>query len=361
MPDVPNVAILAPAGYGKTTLMAQLEANEERATAWLTLDESDSDPATLLLDIAGSLAAAGLHRTPDQNALPRRRSEDVLTRGLNELWGALDASVPSVLFLDQVDHISSRSARDLIAAVMMMHPENLQVLVASRSDDGLPLPLLRSRAAVAELTVPDLVMSQSEVRDMFEVLGVDVPASLDGITARTEGWPVAIYLTALAVRSGTIEPGVAELRGDDILFADYLEQELLGRVSDETRSFLVRTSILERLSGLLCDEVLGREGSGEVLTQLETQSLLVVPLDRTRTWYRYHSLLRDLLRSQLERRNSGEAPSLHRKAADWFLENDFADLAAEHAIAAGDTTRFAGIAIASARRMYSEGRVETIS
>lgn len=360
MPDVSNVAILAPAGYGKTTLMAQLEANEERSTAWLTLDESDSDPATLLLDIAGSFAAAGLHTSPDQNA-PRRRSKNVITRGLNELWGVLDDSVPTVLFLDQVDHISSQSGRDLIGAVMTMHPENLQVVVASRSDHGLPLPLLRSRGAVTELTVPDLVMSQSEVRDMFEILGVGLPPSLDAIRARTEGWPVAIYLTALAVRSGTIGPGVAELRGDDILFADYLEQELLRRVPDEIRSFLVRTSILERLSGPLCDHVLATAGSGEVLTQLETQSLLVVPLDRTRTWYRYHSLLRDLLRSQLERGPSGEASALHTRAAEWFMENDHADLAAEHAIAAGDTKRFADIALSSARRMYSEGRVETIS
>jgi LuxR family maltose regulon positive regulatory protein len=202
-------------------------------------------------------------------------------------------------------------------------------------------------------------MGEVEARQVFESLDVDIHDQLTGVLQRTEGWPVAIYLTAQAMKGGSA--GLDDIRGDDILFADYLEQELLGNSSDDIRAFLMRTSILDQLSAPLCDSLLLTEGSADTLARLESQSLLVVPMDRTRTWYRYHSLLRELLSSELERHHDGEASALHARAADWFMDNDRPDLAIEHAIAAGDTARFADMAIASARRIYSEGRVETIS
>lgn len=359
--DVPNLAILAPAGYGKTTLMSQLEQAEGRRTAWLTLDESDSDPATLLMSLANSLAAAAM---VDQSALESfstRRSGTVLTHGINALWNSLDSEDSGVLFLDQIDHIGTQSARDIIGSIMTRRPENMQLVIASRSGDGLPLPLLRSREAIAELTTEDLAMTSDEAAAVFQSVGIDAGVDLDEVMRQTEGWPVAVYLTALAIETGSFDPGGFEVRGDDVLFADYLKQELLASASEQTRSFLMRTSILEKLSGPLCDHVVGGEDSAEILTRLEKANLLVVPMDRTRVWYRYHSLLRDLLRSELERDHPGEVRSLHQSAADWLAGNGFPEQAVEHAMAAGDTSRFTDLVMSSARRVYASGRVETLA
>lgn len=363
--EMPNLAILAPAGYGKTTLMSQLEEAEQRTTAWLTLDEADSDPATLLWNLARSFSTAGLVGDPDQIPLAVRRSDRVITHGINELWQGFDESRPSVIFLDQVDHVATRSALDLIGATMTRHPDNLQVVVASRSGDGLPIPLLRSRSAIHELTMTDLEMNEGEVRAMLGALDGRRASDLGDILTRTEGWPVAVYLMALAMKSETGAEDAAEstteVHGDDILFADYLEQELLARASDDVRQFLLRTSILKQFTAPLCDYVLDQPGSAEMLSRLEAESLLTVPLDRTRTWYRYHSLLRDLLLSQLERHHADEVPALRSRAADWFMDNGFPEFAIEHAIAAGDTAKFSDMAIASARPVYSAGRVNTVS
>jgi LuxR family transcriptional regulator, maltose regulon positive regulatory protein len=176
---------------------------------------------------------------------------------------------------------------------------------------------------------------------------------------RTEGWPAGIYLTALALRAGA--PAPVGVRGDDTFVADYLKHEVLGRQSSTRLGFLTRSSILSRLSGPLCDHVLEAKGSARLLERLQGSNLLIVPLDRTRTWYRYHSLFQDFLRSELERREPEQVMPLHSRAASWLQEHGEPELAIEHAMAANEPDRAAQMVSVVARLTYAQGRIQTLS
>jgi LuxR family transcriptional regulator, maltose regulon positive regulatory protein len=358
--DAPVIAVLAPPGYGKTTLLGQLQDDQVEPTAWLTLDVTDNDPITLLADLTRTMAAAGL-LIEGWDSLTAPRVADVLTVGVSTLAGAIDPTVGGVLFLDQIDHLESQSALDVVGELLVRVAGPIQIVIASRSPAGLPLGLLRSMGHVFEITTDDLAMDESEAAAVFTSVGLDVGEGLTKILERTEGWPVGLYLTAIAMNAGAPSPAEPGVHGDDFFLADYLRQELLGSISAATMSFLTRSSILSRLSGPLCDHVLEIEDSNEILAQLERANLLIVPMDRTRTWYRYHSLLQDYLRSELDRQEPEIEQELHRRAATWFEGNGFPDLAIEHVKDAGEIDRFAEMVTNSARRIYAEGRMETIS
>jgi len=358
--QIPVVSILAPPGYGKTTVMGQFRAERAGSTGWLTLDESDSDPSVLLTSVVNALLAAGLL---EEGALtePAMRSDTVLTTGVDVVAAALLPTRPGALFLDQVDHLHTQSALDVIGAIMARMAGPIQVLVASRSGAGLPLSLLRSQGVLFELTTADLAMDEQETAEVFAEVGVPVDRGLDAVMEQTEGWPAGIYLTAMAIKAGAPTLERFAVRGDDFYLADYLRQELLGQIPDELMSFLARSSVLSRLSGPLCDFVLERDASAETLANLEGSNLLIVPLDRTRTWYRYHSLLLDFLRADLERRHPEEQAPLHSRAATWFEDHGFPELAMYHMQSAGEGERFAEMVSRSGRRVYAEGRMETLS
>jgi LuxR family maltose regulon positive regulatory protein len=359
--DIPVISIVAPAGYGKTTTMGQFQAEYPGPTAWATLDASDSDPAVLIRSLTGAMSQGGM---VDENQVARLslQSNQVLTTGVSALAAALLPVERGVLLVDQVDHLLTQSARDVIGAIMTRVAGPIQVILATRSAEGLPIPLLRSQGAVIELSTSDLAMEPAEAAQIFEAAGADIDdAGLESVIERTEGWPAGVYLTAVALKAGAPTLDEAGVGGDDLYFADYLRQELLSQVADSTMSFLIRTSILNRLTGPLCDFILGSGSSSLMLEELETSNLLVVPIDRTRTWYRYHSLLRDYLRSELVRRHPGEVAQLHSRAATWFEDHGLPDEALDHVQSAGEGTRFAEMVSRSARRVFAEGRVETIS
>jgi len=358
--DEPVVAVLAPPGYGKTTVLSQVQADLDRPSAWLTLDVTDNDPVVLLADLNRAMAAAGMLESSDARPIPAGIG-DVLTVGVTSLAEAVDPSVGGTLFLDQVDHLESRGALDVVGELLIRVAGLLQVVVASRSPAELPLGLLRSLGAVVEITTVDLAMDSTEAAAVFASVGLDVGEDLTEIFVRTEGWPVGLYLTAMAMKAGAPSPAATGVQGDDFFLADYLRQELLGAVSAQTLSFLTRSSILSRLSGPLCDFVLETHESAEVLAQLERANLLIVPMDRTRTWYRYHSLLQDYLRSELDRHEPDIEQMLHARAASWFETNGYPDLAIEHVKDSGDIHHFAEMVTSSARRVYADGRMETIS
>lgn len=354
------MAVLAPAGYGKTTVLSLLQAREEGPSAWLSLDVTDNDPVTLLADLNHALAGAGLlQEGVDGRAAGGVR--DVLTVGVNSLAEAIDPGVNGTLYLDQADHLTSRSALDVVGEVLVKVSGAVRIVIASRSGADLPLGLLRSRGEVLEITTAELAMDQQEAEEVFASVGLDVGEGIGGIMERTEGWPVGLYLTAMAMKAGAPSPAESDIHGDDFFLADYLRQELLGTVSTSTMSFLTRSSILSRLSGPLCDFVLERDDSEEILAQLEAANLLIIPLDRTRTWYRYHSLLQDYLRSELDRHEPDLERSLHGRAATWFEEKGFPDLAIEHVKESGEIDRFAEMVTRMGRQVYSQGRMETIS
>ena len=241
-------------------------------------------------------------------------------------------------------------------------PVGSQLAIATR--DAPPLPMARLRAAreVVEIGVDDLAMDAAEARGLLAAVGVRLGDDDHGqLTERTEGWPVGLYLAALAIKAGGPE-ATAGLRfsGDDRLMAEYLGSELLSRLSADEVSFLTRTSVLERMCGPLCDAMLGATGSAAMLKTLERSNLLLVALDRRAEWYRYHHLLQDLLVAELQRREPEIVPQLHLEAATWYEANGFPELAIDHARAAGDTDRVARLVLDVMNPVWASGRVDTV-
>jgi LuxR family transcriptional regulator, maltose regulon positive regulatory protein len=358
--DVRLVTMAAPAGYGKTSVLAQLHDVEERPCAWLAFDHSENDPAILLGSLTEAMVAGGLIG-PGVLDRPPASSELVLTHGIHNLIGAAEEGAGGVLFLDQLDSLRSRGSLDVIGALINLAPAGFQTVIATRSTAGLPISLLRSQGGVLELSMSDLAMDEFETAELLESVGVSLDFGLDDLVQRTEGWPAGIYLTALAFKAGAPGHTAVDVRGDDIFLADYLREEVLGRLSRSRMTFLMRTSILPRLSGPLCDHLLQSQGSAGILTKLEESNLLVVPMDHNRGWYRYHSLLQDFLQAELERREPQLVASLHSRAATWFDENGHAELAIEHARAAGEGERFALMVSKAARVTYARGRMDTLA
>lgn len=353
------VAVLAPAGYGKTTLLAQWAKADPRPVAWLTLDRADNDPTALLARLAATIEAAAIPGAV-RSAMPSVAADEAVTRGVFRLVASLRDAAPALLVLDGVDAVTSRASRDLIAEMATRLPPTVTLVVAARTQPPVPVATLRAQGALHEVTAADLAMSRDEARELFIQEGVDTGQNLADVVARSEGWPAALYLMALAVKSGADWDSVVGVSGDDRFLADYLQAEFLSRLSSARREFLTMTSILDELTGPLCDHVLGVDGSMRTLHALETSNLLVVPLDRTRTWYRYHALLRDHLHAELLREDPATARDLHGRAAEWFETEKKYGLAIHHAECAGDAETAARLIASVGRTLYATGGSATV-
>jgi LuxR family transcriptional regulator, maltose regulon positive regulatory protein len=331
--------VAAPPGFGKTTLLAAWPADAARM-AWLSLDEDDNDSARFFVYAVAALRtvepdlgaqALAAHRTPGAGLV-----DVVLPILLNELATRRDEVV---LVLDDYHVISNDEIHAAVAYLVERMPSSLRLVLATREDPPLPLGRLRARGQLAELRADVLRFSSAETTAFLnDSLGLDLSVDdLERLQARTEGWPAALYLAALSLR-GESDPTrlIDAFAGDDRHVVDYLTGEVLARLSGELRSFLVRTSILTRLCGPLCDVVAETNGSDRILDELERSNLLLVPLDTKRRWYRYHQLFAELLRYELERTEPDTVPALHRRASGWFSEAGLIVEAANHANAAGD-------------------------
>lgn len=358
---VPVVCVVAPAGYGKTTLLSQWAEQRGRA-AWVSLDERDNDPEILL-----GCAAAALDRVEaiDPELLRTRwlGGASIAATAVTRLVGAMSAMTePVALVLDHLELVSNQDCRDAVAELALHLPVGSQLAIATRSAPPLPMARLRAAGEVVEVGSDDLAMDGSEARGLLAAVGVRLGDVDHGrLIERTEGWPVGLYLAALAIKAGGPEE-TAGLRfsGDDRLMAEYLGSELLSRLSADEVSFLTRTSVLERMCGPLCDAMLGATGSAAMLESLERSNLLLVALDRRAEWYRYHHLLRDLLRAELRRREPEVMPRLHLGAAAWYEANDLPELAIDHAQAAGDPDRVARLVLDVMNPVWASGRVDTV-
>ena len=358
---VPVVSVVAPAGYGKTTLLAQWAERRGR-TAWVSLDERDNDPETLLAS-----AAAALDRVEaiDPKLLRTRwlRGSAIAATAVTRLAGAMSAMTePVALILDHVELVSNQECRDAVAELALHLPAGSQLAIASRGAPPLPMARLRVAGSVVEIGAGDLAMDASEARGLLDAVGVGLADADQGqLIERTEGWPVGLYLAALAINAGGPQRNAGlRFSGDDRLMADYLQAELLSRLSQDQVSFLTRTSVLERMCGSLCDAMLGAAGSAAMLESLERSNLLLVALDRRGEWYRYHHLLRDLLGAELRRREPEIVPQLHRGAAAWYEANDLGELAIDHAREAGDSDRVARLVLGAMQPVWASGRVDTV-
>jgi LuxR family maltose regulon positive regulatory protein len=340
--------------------LAQWAQRTAHRVGWVSVDERDNDPAVLL-----TYLAVALDRVEPID--PR------VIRGLAGLGASIMGAVPRLaaamaamtgpvaLVLDHLEVLENQACLDVVAELAAQLPPGAQLLVASRVRPPLPVGLLRVQGRVLELGVEELAMDDREARALLEGAGVGLDdAEVDELIGRTEGWPVGLYLAALAHKAGgPRRPAWAGFTGDDRFMADYLRSELLARLPPELVAFLTRTAVLERMSGPLCDAVLETTGSARVLASLEESNLLLVPLDRQRRWYRYHHLFHELLVAELDRREPDLVPALHHRAAGWCEVNRLPETAIDHAQAAGDADRVARLVWQLALPAYGAGRVDT--
>jgi LuxR family transcriptional regulator, maltose regulon positive regulatory protein len=329
-----------PPGFGKTTQLATWAATTSRPLAWLALDEDDNDPVRFWRYVVAALRqvspdigrrASALLTTPGNVAV-----DAVVTALINELAGRGDEIT---LVLDDYHVIVEHQIHHGVSFLLGHLPPGLRLVIAGRSDPPLPLGDLRASGRLAEVRAADLRFSADEaaafLRDVWDLTVPD--DAVAALAERTEGWVAGLQLAALSLRHQP-DPAafVAAFAGSHRFVLDYLSEEVLARQPEEMRQFLLATSILERLSGPLCDAVTGRSDGQQLLEHAERAHLFVVPLDEQRRWYRYHHLFADLLRARLSQDCPDQVAELHRRAARWYQESGLVSDAVHHVLAAGD-------------------------
>jgi LuxR family maltose regulon positive regulatory protein len=358
--------VSAPAGFGKTTLLAEWLAAvsaDGRSVAWLSLDKSDNNPTLFWTYLIGALetAAEGVGgRALSLLQSPQPPVEAVLATLLNEL-SALPNDV--VLVLDDYHLIEADEVKDGMAFLLEHLPPQLHLVITSRADPALPLARMRGRGELAEIRAADLRFTSGEAAAYLNgVMGLALTAAdVAALEGRTEGWIAALQLAALSMQGrDDVAAFIAGFAGDDRYIVDYLAEEVLARQPDHVRHFLLKTSVLDRLSGPLCDAVTGQHGGKAMLESLDRANLFVVPLDDRRRWYRYHHLFADVLRTRLLDEHPGQVAALHHRASQWYEQDGEPAEAIRHALAAGDVERAAGLvelAIPELRRSRQEATI----
>jgi LuxR family maltose regulon positive regulatory protein len=356
--------LAAPPGFGKTTLLAAWLAEADRV-AWLSLDEDDNDPARFFLYAVAALRsvepglgaqALAAHRTPGAALV-----DVVLPILLNELAAQ---EMEFVLVLDDYHLITNDEIHEALAYLVERMPASFRLVLATREDPPLPLGRLRARGQLAELRAGELRFSDEETTAFLNnALGLGLSVEdIERLQMRTEGWPAALYLAALTLR-GRSDPSsvIGAFAGDDRHVVDYLTGEVLARQVPELQTFLLRTSILTRLCGPLCDAVAETAGSDRILEELERSNLLLVPLDAKRHWYRYHPLFAELLRHELKQTEPDTVAALHRRASSWCGDAGLIVEAANHANAAGDIDAAVGLVGRHWSWFLDQGQLTTVS
>lgn len=361
----------APPGFGKTTLLAEWLAptparghGRERPAAWLSLDRTDNDPTlfwtyliTALRQIAPRVGETALSmlRAPQPPPI-----EPILTTLINELAAIPD---PFALILDDLHLIDAPPIHAALAFLLDHLPPPMHLVVASRSDPPFPLPRLRSRGESTELRAADLRFTPDEAAAFLTgAMGLNLSANdVATLEARTEGWIAGLQLAALSLqRRDDVPDFIKSFAGDDRHVVEFLVSEVLERQPAPVRTFLLQTSLLDRLSGPLCDAVTGRADGTDTLASLERANLFVVPLDDKRRWYRYHHLFADVLQAHALAEQPAQIPARHRRASAWYEANGLRPDAIRHALAAADFARAADLVELAALPMLGSSREETL-
>jgi LuxR family transcriptional regulator, maltose regulon positive regulatory protein len=358
---VPFVTVVAPAGYGKTTLLAHWAGADPRPFAWVALDGRDDDAVVFLRDIAAAVhgveplppdvldALSGPGGSTWSNRVPR----------VGRALAALER--PLVLVLDDLHAVANTGCLDVLAALFEYVPAGSQIAIASREEPTLPLARWRARGWLLEVGATDLRLDELEAELLLGAAGVELGASeLSELTRRTEGWPAGLYLAALSMRAGAASAAGGEGFDDDRFVSEYLRLELLDRLPAAEAKFLKYTSVLERMCGGLCDAVLEETLSARRLAGLERANFFLVPLDRRGEWYRYHHLFGHLLRNELERSEPDVVPALNGRAMAWCIANDLPEEAIVYGHAAGETSAVAALLDELVLPLYYDGRRETV-
>jgi LuxR family maltose regulon positive regulatory protein len=380
LPAVPTPSVTlisAPAGFGKTTLVSEWVSGSERPTAWLSLDEGDSDPTRFLAYLITALQAVaapigqsllGALQSPQPPS-----TELILTSLLNEI-----TTLPNnfILVLDDYHVIDSKSVDHALAFLLEHQPPQMHLVITTRQDPDLPLARLRTRGQLTELRAADLRFTISEAAEFLnQVMGLKLsPENIAALESRTEGWIAGLQLAALSMQGYQDTAGfIQSFTGSHHFVMDYLVEEVLHQQPESVQTFLLRTSILDRLCGPLCDAVLldaAQSASGqETLEYLERANLFIIPLDKQRRWYRYHHLFADLLRQRLPQSlasltGTGSSESrlneLHIRASQWYEDNGLELEAFHHAAAAKDIERAERLIEGKGIPLHMRGAVTSI-
>ncbi len=340
--------VSAPAGFGKTTLVGEWVqamggATPPIAVAWLSLDESDNDPTRFLTYFIAALqtvqAEIGKGALGGLQSPQPPPAEAVLTGLINEI-----AALPDqiVLVLDDYHLIDAQPIHDALAFLLRRLPPQLHLVIATREDPPLPLARLRARGQLTELRATDLRFTASEAAEFLnQAMGLDLsPEDVAALERRTEGWIAGLQLAAISMQGGRdAKDFVESFTGSHRYVLDYLIEEVLEQQTESVQAFLLRTAILDRLTGSLCDALTGQRDGRATLETLERANLFLVPLDEKRRWYRYHHLFADLLRQRLHQTHPQQGVDLHSRASVWYEKNGFTDQAIEHALRAQDFER----------------------
>src|SRR5215213_7369522 len=341
------ILVCAPAGFGKTTLLSEWVATLPRPAAWLSLDEGDNDPTHFLAYLVAALrtiapdvgeGALGMLRSPQPPP-----TESVTTALLNEI-----TTIPYdlVLVLDDYHVLDVEAVDEALAFVLEHLPPRMHLVIATREDPQLPLARLRARGQLTELRAADLRFISSEAAEFLKgVMGLKLSAEdIAALEARTEGWIAGLQLAAISMRGREDVPGfIRAFAGDNRYILDYLVEEVLQGQPEHIRNFLLQTSVLDRLSGPLCDAITDQEDAGVMLETLERGNFFVVPLDDRRQWYRYHHLFAEVLRAHLMAEQPDQVSILHQRASEWYEHNGLPAEAIQHALAAEDFERAADL------------------
>jgi len=365
--------ICAPAGFGKTTLLSEWVGRCGRPVAWLSLDESDNDPARFLAYFVAALQTIearqasvasigeGVFQAPQSPSM-----ESVLTALINEIASIPD---PFVLVLDDYHLIKAQPIQSALTFLLAHMPPQMHLVIATRADPPLPMARLRGRGQLTELRLTDLRFTSDEVAEFLnQVMDLEpTPDDIAALASHTEGWIAGLQMATLAMQArvsmqseGDISGFVQAFAGSDRYILDYLVEEVLQRQRDSVQAFLLQTAILDRLTAPLCDAVTGRDDGQATLEGMERTNLFIVPLDNERRWYRYHRLFADLLRKRLHQGYPDLVPTLHRQASEWYEQSGLMAAAVDHALSARDFERAAHLIEQMAQATLMRSEVATL-
>jgi LuxR family maltose regulon positive regulatory protein len=371
--------VSAPAGFGKTTLLSKWASDVQLPTtadesgvsgdripvAWVSLDRDDNDPTRFWTYFVAALQTvyAGVGKTA-LAALQSRQPPPIevpLTGLINEIT---TVPGPFALVLDDYHAITAQPIHDALTFLLDNLPPHMHLVLSSRADPPWPLARMRARREVTELRANDLRFTPTEVAAFLnDVKGLGLSArDIDTLDTRTEGWIAGLQLAALSMQGrGDVAAFIEAFSGSHSFILDYLMEEVLGRQPPAVQDFLLQTSILERMTGPLCDAITGQDGGQATLARLDQANLFLVSLDDERRWYRYHHLFADLLRSRLQQTRPDRVPVLHRRASEWYESAGLIEEAVAHALAGEDATWAASLVQRHAMQMIVRSQIVTLS
>lgn len=359
------ILLSAPAGFGKTSLLSAWIRQTSMKVVWISLDETDNDLARFLFYLLVALhqiETVGASEEPGSPiVVPLLPDKPTLTGLINQ---AATISNEFVIVLDDYHLITDSSIHEAIDFLLERLPPQMHVVIATRSDPALSLARLRARDQMVEIRAAELRFTQNETTNFLtNSMSLDIdPHQVNILTERTEGWITGLQLAALSLKQvESISDFISSFSGTHEYIAEYLTQEILAKLQEDRKQFLLLTAILERLAGPLCDAVTGLPNGQKTLEELHSINMFIVPLDNQKVWYRYHRLFADLLTKRLEQSEPDLVSTLHQRASLWFEQHGFQDEAINHALKSGDFNRAGALINIAAETTLAQSQLTTFS